>query len=70
MGVLLSDLSILAKLMPKSMLPPLDSSRELKCVLLGVGTQNYTCAKLVDTRAPSTTSAVSKWSISRSSQQH
>lgn len=35
---------MLAHLMPNSALLPPGSSHELKYVLLGVGTQNYTCS--------------------------
>lgn len=65
-----NDLSTLAELMPESALPPPDSSRELKYVLLGVGTQNYTCASGDESAVPGTTGAVGKLSISCSSTRH
>ena len=64
------DLSRLAELMPLSALPPPDGSRELKYVLLGVGTQNYTCASGDESAVPGTTGAVGKLSISHSSKRH
>ncbi|KZM19016.1 uncharacterized protein EKO05_0010344 [Ascochyta rabiei] len=50
------NLDKLAKLMPKSALPGPDGLR-LKYVLLGVGTQNYTCATGDENAAPGTTGA-------------
>jgi len=50
-----SNLSKLAKLMPTSALPA--PTGELKYVLLGVGTQNYTCTSGNDAAAPGTTGA-------------
>ncbi|KAJ8107872.1 hypothetical protein OPT61_g8569 [Boeremia exigua] len=61
------DLSMLAELMPESMLPPPGSSRELKYVLLGVGTQNYTCASGDESSAPGTTGAPSSTILAPSS---
>lgn len=51
------DLSNLAKLYPQSALPAPDG-QELKYVLLGIGTQNYTCATSDDSTVPGTTGAV------------
>jgi hypothetical protein len=53
-----SDLSRLAKLMPTSSLPAPEG--ELKYVLLGVGTQNYTCLSGDPNAAPGTTGATGK----------
>ncbi|CAO2650009.1 Nn.00g013010.m01.CDS01 [Neocucurbitaria sp. VM-36] len=50
------DLSKLAKLFPQSALPA--PNEELKYVLLGIGTQNYTCSTGDETAAPGTTGAV------------
>jgi hypothetical protein len=50
-----SDLSKLAKLMPESDLPVPDG--QLKYVVLGIGSQNYTCTGSPDA-APGTTGAV------------
>lgn len=55
-----SDLSKLAKLMPKSSLPAPEG--ELKYVVLGLGTQNYTCTSGNPSAAPGTTGAVGKHS--------
>jgi hypothetical protein len=52
------SLGMLAHLMPKSALLPPGSSHELKYVLLGVGTQNYTCSSEDKTIAPGTTGTV------------
>ncbi|KAL1597533.1 hypothetical protein SLS59_007230 [Nothophoma quercina] len=51
-----SNLDKLAKLMPKSALPAPDGL-QLKYVLLGIGTQNYTCATGDENAAPGTTGA-------------
>lgn len=51
-----SNLDRLAKLMPKSALPAPDGV-QLKYVLLGIGTQNYTCATGDENAAPGTTGA-------------
>ncbi|KAH8712077.1 hypothetical protein GQ44DRAFT_625756 [Phaeosphaeriaceae sp. PMI808] len=51
-----SDLSNLAKLMPTSALPVPDG--ELKYVVLGIGTQNYTCTTGNPSAVPGTTGAV------------
>lgn len=53
-----SDLSNLAKLMPTSALPVPDG--QLKYVVLGIGTQNYTCTSGDPNAAPGTTGAVGK----------
>ena len=53
------DLSKLAKLFPQSALPAPDG-QQLKYVLLGIGTQNYTCATSDDTTVPGTTGALGK----------
>ena len=52
------SLGMLAHLMPKSALLPPGSSHELKYVLLGVGTQNYTCSSEDESSAPGTTGTV------------
>lgn len=52
------DLSNLAKLMPTSDLPVPDG--QLKYVVLGIGTQNYTCTGGSPEAAPGTTGAVGK----------
>ena len=49
---------MLAHMMPKSTLPPPGSSHELKYVLLGVGTQNYTYSSEDKTSATGTTGTV------------
>jgi hypothetical protein len=51
-----SNLDKLAKLMPKSALPAPDGL-QLKYVVLGIGTQNYTCATDDENAAPGTTGA-------------
>ena len=51
-----SNLDKLAKLMPKSALPTPDGL-QLKYVVLGIGTQNYTCATGDQNAAPGTTGA-------------
>jgi hypothetical protein len=51
-----SDLSKLAKLMPTSALPVPDG--QLKYVVLGIGTQNYTCLSGNPEAVPGTTGAV------------
>lgn len=51
-----SDLSKLAKLMPTSDLPVPDG--QLKYVVLGIGTQNYTCTSGSPEAAPGTTGAL------------
>ena len=53
------NLDRLAKLMPKSALPAPDGLK-LKYVVLGIGTQNYTCATGDENAAPSTTGATGK----------
>ena len=53
-----SDLSNLAKLMPTSALPVPDG--QLKYVVLGIGTQNYTCLSGNPEAVPGTTGAVGK----------
>lgn len=50
------NLDKLAKLMPKSALPAPDGL-QLKYVVLGIGTQNYTCATGDENAAPGTTGA-------------
>jgi hypothetical protein len=52
-----SDLTKLAAQFPKSNLPAPDGL-VLKYVLLGIGTQNYTCTGNSTTAAPGTTGAV------------
>jgi hypothetical protein len=52
------DLSKLAKLMPTSALPVPDGP--LKYVVLGIGTQNYTCSTGNPDAAPGTTGALGK----------
>ena len=56
-----SNLDRLAKLMPKSALPAPDGL-QLKYVVLGVGTQNYTCATGDESAAPGTTGATGTFS--------
>ncbi|KAJ4373098.1 hypothetical protein N0V83_003389 [Neocucurbitaria cava] len=51
-----TDLSNLAKLFPQSALPA--PTEQLKYVLLGIGTQNYTCATSDDSSVPGTTGAL------------
>jgi hypothetical protein len=53
-----SNLSKLATMMPESDLPAPDG--QLKYVVLGVGTQNYTCTTGDPNAAPGTTGAVGK----------
>jgi hypothetical protein len=53
-----ADLSKLAKLMPTSALPVPDG--QLKYVVLGLGTQNYTCLSGSPDAAPGTTGALGK----------
>lgn len=54
-----SNLDRLAPLMPKSALPAPDGL-QLKYVLLGIGTQNYTCATGDENAAPGTTGATGR----------
>lgn len=54
-----ANLDKLAKLMPKSNLPTPDGL-QLKYVVLGVGTQNYTCLTDDENAAPGTTGATGK----------
>lgn len=54
-----SNLDKLAKLMPQSALPA-PEGLELKYVLLGLGTQNYTCTTGDENAAPGTTGAYGK----------
>lgn len=60
-----NGLSNLAKMMPANTLPA-PTGLELKYVLLGMGTQNYTCTPGNDTAAPGTTGAVGKFWFLRS----
>ncbi|KAA8621981.1 repeatdomain containing protein [Pyrenophora tritici-repentis] len=53
------DLEELAKLMPANALPS-PSGLKLKFVVLGVGTQNYTCASGTESDAPSTSGALAR----------
>jgi hypothetical protein len=53
------SLSKLSKLLPTSTLPTPDG--ELKYVLLGVGTQNYTCTSSGPDATPGTTGATGKF---------
>jgi hypothetical protein len=53
-----SDLSKLARLMPTSALPP--PTGQLKYVVLGIGTQNYTCTSGNPDAVPGTTGALGK----------
>ncbi|KAF2844289.1 hypothetical protein T440DRAFT_27584 [Plenodomus tracheiphilus IPT5] len=53
------DLDALAKLMPESALPK-PSGLKLKYVLLGVGTQNYTCTSGKEDDPPRSTGAVAR----------
>ena len=55
-----SNLNKLAKLFPQSALPCPDASLALKYVMLGIGTQNYTCTSGDPTAAPGTTGAYGK----------
>ncbi|KAF1836519.1 hypothetical protein BDW02DRAFT_566949 [Decorospora gaudefroyi] len=52
-----SNLNKLAKMFPKSELPCPDDSLALKYVVLGIGTQNYTCTSGDPNAAPGTTGA-------------
>ncbi|KAJ8105893.1 hypothetical protein OPT61_g9903 [Boeremia exigua] len=54
-----TNLDALAKLFPKSTLPAPDGLK-LKYVVLGIGTQNYTCLTGDSNAAPGTTGAVGK----------
>lgn len=54
-----NNLDKLAKLMPKSALPSPDGL-QLKYVVLGIGTQNYTCATGDKNAVPGTTGATGK----------
>lgn len=54
-----SDLNKLSKLFPQSALPSPDG-QVLKYVVLGIGTQNYTCSTGDENAAPGTTGAVGK----------
>jgi hypothetical protein len=56
-----SDLRELAKSMPESSLPPPDGLK-LKYILLGIGTQNYTCTGQDENAVPGTVGAVGKQS--------
>jgi hypothetical protein len=53
------NLNELAKLMPASALPP-PNGLDLKYILLGIGTQNYTCTDGDENKVPGTTGAVGK----------
>ncbi|KAH7394778.1 hypothetical protein BKA66DRAFT_567164 [Pyrenochaeta sp. MPI-SDFR-AT-0127] len=55
-----NNLNKLAELMPKSTLPLPSASLELKYVLLGIGTQNYTCNTGDESTTPGTTGAVAQ----------
>jgi hypothetical protein len=55
-----SNLNKLAKLFPQSALPCPDASLDLKYVVLGIGTQNYTCTSGDQNAAPGTTGAFGK----------
>lgn len=57
-----SGMSSLAKKMPANSLPAPDGL-ELKYVLLGVGTQNYTCLTGNPADAPDTTGATGKFRL-------
>ena len=59
-------LTTLSKKMPQNTLPS-PSALELKYVLLGVGTQNYTCLGDDQTVAPGTTGALGKTTHSTTS---
>jgi hypothetical protein len=61
-----ANLDKLAKLMPKSNLPAPDGL-QLKYVVLGVGTQNYTCLTDDENAAPGTTGATGKTHLLHSS---
>jgi hypothetical protein len=58
-----ANLSRLASLVPQSSLPVPTS--QLKYVVLGVGTQNYTCTSDDVNQAPSTTGAMGKYVSNR-----
>lgn len=58
-----ANLDKLVKLMPKSALPAPDGL-QLKYVVLGIGTQNYTCATDDENAAPGTTGATGEISPS------
>lgn len=64
-----SSLSKLAKLFPQSALPPPSDTQELKYVLLGIGTQNYTCGS-DETAAPGTTGALGKSDFDTDDERH
>jgi hypothetical protein len=55
-----SNLDKLAKLFPQSTLPYPDASLDLKYVVLGIGTQNYTCTSGDPNAVPGTTGAFGK----------
>lgn len=61
-----SNLDKLAKLMPTSALPAPEGLK-LKYVLLGIGTQNYTCTSGDENAAPGTTGASGKPKETRNS---
>lgn len=50
----------LAKLLPTSALPSPTKDQELKYVVLGLGTQNYTCLTGDENAVPDTTGALGK----------
>jgi len=54
-----TNLDALSAKMPQNTLPP-PTNLKLKYVLLGIGTQNYTCLTSNQTAAPETTGAVAK----------
>lgn len=54
-----SNLDRLSSLMPESALPA-PNGLQLKYVVLGIGTQNYTCATADVTSAPGTTGAIGR----------
>ena len=56
------NISELVNFMPASTLPsPTDLGLSLKYVLLGIGTQNYTCTSGDENDVPGTTGATGKW---------
>jgi hypothetical protein len=55
-----NNLNKLAKLFPQSALPSPDATLDLKYVVLGIGTQNYTCTSGDPNAAPGTTGAFGK----------
>jgi hypothetical protein len=55
-----NNLNKLAKLFPQSALPSPDATLNLKYVVLGIGTQNYTCTSSDPNAAPGTTGAFGK----------